>query len=80
MPTISTNSTNNPQRHSPVYNTNNNSSNTTGGGGSNGRNSNNSGSKRRLPTSHTNNNSYVNNVTMSKFIEIFSRALYFFFK
>ncbi|UJR13965.1 hypothetical protein I4U23_000968 [Adineta vaga] len=65
--TSSTDATNNQQHGSSVYNTNNNHcSPTTGGGGnSNGRNLNNSGPKRRILPSHSNKNSYVNNINMN---------------
>ncbi|CAF3170217.1 unnamed protein product [Rotaria socialis] len=64
------NSTNNHQRHSPVYNTNANSCTTTGGT-SHPRTLNISGQKRRIPSSHTNTNSYVNNVNMKKVLNNF---------
>ncbi|CAF1622355.1 unnamed protein product [Adineta ricciae] len=62
--TLSTNSTSNQQRRSPVYNTNTNSCGTTGVA-SNTRTLNSSGQKRRVPPSNTNTNSYVNNGTLN---------------
>ncbi|CAF1539479.1 unnamed protein product [Adineta ricciae] len=63
--TPSADANNNQQHGSPVYNTNNNHCSTTTGGGSSGRNMNNGGSKRRMLPSHTNKNSFVNNIHMN---------------